>query len=113
MERLIKAKKEKYLLILTIKGVRLPEDFDPENLRNKDERIFRTRSRNYTYQEPQREETPDPEIILEKNTILEHNHAQNQDSLNEREEALPRCTNALMVALTQKIKMLQRQMEDM
>lgn len=36
MERLIEVDKEKYMLMLTSKGVRLPKDFDTE--------IFRTRS---------------------------------------------------------------------
>lgn len=53
MERLIEADKEKYLLMLTSKGVNIPEDFDTKNLRNIDERISRTRSRNYAYQEQQ------------------------------------------------------------
>lgn len=61
MERVIEANKEKYMLMLTGKGVRFPEDFDTENLRKVDEQIFRTRSRNYAYQEQQREEeTHDP-----------------------------------------------------
>ena len=51
MERLIEADKDKYLLVLTRKGVNIPEDFDTKNLRNIDERISRTRSRNYSYQE--------------------------------------------------------------
>lgn len=37
MERLIEADKEKYILMLSSKGVRLPEDFDTENLRNVDD----------------------------------------------------------------------------
>lgn len=61
MERLIEADKEKYIVMLTSKGVRIPKDFDTENLRNVDERILRTRSRNHAYQDQQREEeTHDP-----------------------------------------------------
>lgn len=47
MERLIEDNKEKYMLMLTSKGVRLPGNFDTE--------IFRPRSQNYAYQEQQRE----------------------------------------------------------
>lgn len=44
MERLIEADKEKYMLIITRKGVRLPEEFDTINFRKVDEQVFRTMS---------------------------------------------------------------------
>lgn len=47
MERIKKNDKEKYLLMLTSKGVKLPEDFDTD--------MFRTKSQHYEYQERQRE----------------------------------------------------------
>lgn len=84
MERLIEADKEKYMLMLTKKGVRLPKDFDTKNLRKVDEQIFRMRSQNYTYQEQHREEEMHD---LEQHTIPEHTHARTRD--NEREEAFP------------------------
>lgn len=45
VERLMENDKEKYLLMLTSKGVKLPEDFDTD--------MFRTRSQHYEYQERQ------------------------------------------------------------
>lgn len=51
MERLIEEDKEKYMLMLTSKGVKLLEDFDTEKLSNIDEIILRTRYRNYAYQD--------------------------------------------------------------
>lgn len=49
MEMPIESDKQKYFLMLTSKGVKIPAYFDLENVRNTDERISQTKARTYAY----------------------------------------------------------------
>lgn len=57
------------------------------------------------------ENIPEQQNIPKQHHIPEHTHARTRD--NEREEPFPLQTNVPIVALTQQIQMLQRQMQDM
>lgn len=82
VERLMENDKEKYLLMLTSKGVKLPDDFDTD--------IFRTRSQHYDYQEQQREEQNTPEQhIPEQNIPEQHIPKQNIPEKNIPKQNIP------------------------
>lgn len=115
VERIIKSDKQKYFLMLTSKGVRIPTDFDIDNLRNTKERNSSTMERTYTYntqnQEHLREEdTHDQDNTRNRDTTHDHDNLGEEGNLPHRrfEEG-----NMALALLTQQIQTLQHQMQDM